>query len=136
MTATPPLEIATRIETIESAYEFMLAYAAQGRTGSEQAGSSQVRQFLVDLESALDGLAATAAESLETNGDMSEADFNFVDVIEDDARKARAAVRIVLGQDAISSQLIDNLNACVHVRAMLTDLFLLDEVLVSRKAKG
>jgi len=35
----------------------------------------------------------------------------------------------VLAQSAIGSQLIDNLNASIHVRALLTDLFLLDEVL-------
>jgi hypothetical protein len=33
----------------------------------------------------------------------------------------------VLGQKSISSQLVDNLNASVHVRALLTDLFLLGE---------
>jgi hypothetical protein len=30
---------------------------------------------------------------------------------------------------SISSQLIDNLNASIHLRALLTDLFLLDEIL-------
>jgi hypothetical protein len=34
-----------------------------------------------------------------------------------------------LSQPAISSQLIDNLNASIHLRALLTDLFLLDEIL-------
>jgi hypothetical protein len=35
---------------------------------------------------------------------------------------------------AISSQLIDNLNASIHPRALLTDLFLLDEILKLRRA--
>jgi hypothetical protein len=35
----------------------------------------------------------------------------------------------VLAQPAISSQLIDNLNASIHLRALLTDLFLVDELL-------
>jgi hypothetical protein len=35
----------------------------------------------------------------------------------------------VLDRDAISSQLIDNLNASIHLRALLTDLFLIGEVL-------
>lgn len=35
----------------------------------------------------------------------------------------------VLAQSAISSQLIDNLNASIHLRALLTDLFLLGEIL-------
>jgi hypothetical protein len=40
-----------------------------------------------------------------------------------------AALKLVLAQPAISSQLIDNLNASIHLRALLTDLFLLDEIL-------
>jgi hypothetical protein len=35
---------------------------------------------------------------------------------------------MVLAQPAISSQLIDNLNASIHLRALLTDLFLIGEV--------
>jgi len=38
----------------------------------------------------------------------------------------------VLAQSSISSQLIDNLNASIHLRALLTDLFLISEV-VKRK---
>ncbi len=37
-------------------------------------------------------------------------------------------IELVLAQTAISSQLIDNLNASIHLRALLTDLFLLAEV--------
>jgi hypothetical protein len=51
-----------------------------------------------------------------------------IEVVQRDAGDARAAVRLVLAQPIISSQLIDNLNASVHVRALLTDLFLLDDV--------
>jgi hypothetical protein len=46
-----------------------------------------------------------------------------------DAGNALAAVRLVLLQPSIGSQLIDNLNASIHLRALLTDLFLLDEAL-------
>ncbi len=46
-----------------------------------------------------------------------------------DARDSLAAVQLVLAQPAISSQLIDNLNASIHLRALLTDLFLIDEIL-------
>ena len=53
----------------------------------------------------------------------------FVSVLDHDARNARAAVRLVLAQPSIGSQLVDNLNASSHVRAVLTDLFLLDEAL-------
>jgi hypothetical protein len=34
-----------------------------------------------------------------------------------------------LARRTIGSQMIDNLNASIHLRALLTDLFLLDEAL-------
>jgi len=40
-----------------------------------------------------------------------------------------AAIQLVLAQPTISSQLVDNLNASIHVHALLTDLFLIDEIL-------
>jgi len=36
---------------------------------------------------------------------------------------------LALAQKSISSQLVDNLNASIHLRALLTDVFLIDEVL-------
>ena len=58
----------------------------------------------------------------------------FIDVIGRDARNAQAALQLVLAQPAISSQLVDNLNASIHLRALLTDLFLIDEVLKNRRS--
>ena len=54
---------------------------------------------------------------------------DFERVMGEDAAKALAAVRLVLAQPGISSQLVDNLNASLHLRALLTDVFLVDEVL-------
>jgi hypothetical protein len=51
------------------------------------------------------------------------------EVMQRDARDTRAAVGLTMAQSAISSQLIDNLNASIHFRALLTDLFLIDEAL-------
>ena len=48
-------------------------------------------------------------------------------VLRQDVANARAVIRFVLAQRAIGSQIIDNLNASIHVRALLTDIFLLDE---------
>jgi hypothetical protein len=53
----------------------------------------------------------------------------FVAVLDRDSRDSLAAIEVVLAQTAISSQLIDNLNASIHLRALLTDLFLLGEIL-------
>ena len=52
----------------------------------------------------------------------------FQAVLARDARDSLAAVELVLAQPTISSQLIDNLNASIHLRALLTDLFLIDEI--------
>jgi len=48
----------------------------------------------------------------------------------------RFARSISLAQQALSSQLIDNLNASIHIRALLTDIFLIDETLKARESHG
>ena len=124
-------ELDQRIEAIESGYEFMLAYAAQGRdTDKGAAAGRNVREYLERMSAALDGLgavigacAASVDPALATQG---AASFAAVDA---DARIAHAAVRLVLARPDISSQLIDNLNASIHLRALLTDLFVVDEAL-------
>lgn len=107
------------IEVIEAGYEFMLAYAAQGRQSDEGPGGSEVRTTLTGMSEA----AAKIAEVMA--GDSSD----FASVVLEDARKSLAAIELVLAQDKISSELIDNLNASIHVRALLTDLFLLSETI-------
>ena len=57
-----------------------------------------------------------------------------IDPARADARKARAGMKLALAQRAIGSQLIDNLNASIHLRALLTDLFLIDEAVASAGA--
>jgi hypothetical protein len=53
----------------------------------------------------------------------------FLVVLDRDAGSSPAAIELALAQPSISSQLIDNLNASIRLRALLTDLFLLGEVL-------
>ena len=126
MTETGESTLAERIEAVEQAYEFMLAYAAQGR---EDEGGS-IRQFLERAAAALDGLsAATTASQQAPITASSEALAAFLEILDDDARKARAALQLALAQKSISSQLVDNLNASIHLRALLTDIFLIDEAL-------
>jgi len=123
--------IRARIEAVEQGYEFFLAYAAQGIT-SDQASKSgeQLRDFLRKMDDALEGLAE-AFRSLVTVEAPSQRDayYAVIDVLAGDVEKTQAVVQLVMAQPGISSQLIDNLNASIHVRALLTDLFLLDEVL-------
>ena len=136
-------EVARRCETIEQAYEFMLAYAAQGlrRDGGSQVGG-QVRDHLSRAAAALTDLGAAYAavvngavkDAAQGAGLEAAAYRAFVQVLDRDARSAKAAFDLVLAQPVISSQLVDNLNASIHVRTLLTDLFLIDEVLKTSSA--
>lgn len=119
-----------RIEAIEEAYEFMLAYAAQGSSGDEGSSGSEIRNQLKRSDDAMVGLVRYLRDVIKNDKIKAAREFHaFVDVVERDIRDAQAAIRLVLAQRAISSQLIDNLNALIHLRALLTDLFLVDEVL-------
>lgn len=124
-------ELSQRIDKIEAAYEFMLAYAAQGHESDKGTGQGQeIRQYLNDIDVAADGLSAiTRIVAEEKNGDDAKRFSAFIDALESDAQKARGAVAMVLTQNAISSLLIDNLNASIHLRALLTDMFIIDEAL-------
>ena len=53
----------------------------------------------------------------------------FERVIAEDCRKASAAIAFLLSQEKIGSEIVDNLNASIHLRAVLTDLFLYSEAL-------
>ena len=127
-------ELDRRIEAIESGYEFMLAYAAQGRdTDKGAAAGRNVRDYLERMAGALDGLGAViGACAASVDPSLATQAAAFFAAVDADARIARAAVRLVLARPDVSSQLIDNLNASIHVRALLTDLFLVDEILKSR----
>lgn len=120
-------DLGARIEIIERGYEYLLAYAAQGR--QDDAGS-EVRQTLTNMHTALDGLAGLLSLALTTASAATARDSaGFIEAVTDDARKARGAIGLVLSRPAISSLLIDNLNASIHLRALLTDVFLADQAL-------
>lgn len=119
-----------RCNAIEECYEFMLAYAAQGLTTQASDGKgAQIRTYLERALRALTGLADAYAAAVQREGLSPVAPYTaFLAVLDRDAKDSRAAVELVLAQPAISSQLIDNLNASIHLRALLTDLFLIDEI--------
>jgi len=129
-TVNPRDILAAHCNTIEETYEFMLAYAAQGLSGDAGSHSGgQLREFLnrtVGALAELTGVFRTIVQ--EENLQPAEKYHAFLTVMERDARDALAAIQIVIGQPSISSQLIDNLNASIHLRALLTDLFLIDEI--------
>jgi hypothetical protein len=119
---------------VEESYEFMLAYAAQGLLTHESSGNgSQLLEFLNRTHETLGQLAELFERVIEEAGSTPRDGYlDFVEVIREDARKAGAAVRLAMIQPKISSQLIDNLNASIHLRAVLTDIFLLDEIISPR----
>jgi hypothetical protein len=123
-----------RCDAIEECYEFLLAYAAQGLSGdASQPNAVQARTLLTRAEAALDGLSDALRGAVAAAGLAPRAAYDaFLGVLERDAADSLAAVRLVLAQPAISSQLVDNLNASIHLRALLTDLFLIDEILNQR----
>jgi hypothetical protein len=132
---TPRTDLERRCNAIEEGYEFMLAYAAQGLAGDQASQSGgQLREFLEATAVALTGLgrlfgALVSQERLQP-AERYEA---FLAVLDRDAGDALAAVQLVLAQPCISSQLVDNLNASIHLRALLTDLFLIDEILKTQR---
>jgi hypothetical protein len=124
-------DVSARCNAIEEFYEFMLAYAGQGLSGKENSqSSSQVRDFLNRAVDALTGLAEVYASAVrQENLQPAERYLSFLAVLEKDALDSLATIHLVLAQATISSQLIDNLNASIHLRALLTDLFVIDEIL-------
>ena len=120
-----------RTDTIEEAYEFFLAYASQGLPTDENT-SHPIREHLKRFDQSLTGIGDFFLGCARQLGVTDLAPYRkYVDVITRDAGDAQAAIQLVLAQHAIGSQTIDNLNASIHIRALLTDLFLIDEILKS-----
>jgi hypothetical protein len=116
-------DFSAQIEAVESVYEFMLAYAAQGRESDKgAAGASEIRAKLESLLETLAILESDVAKQLLPAGFQ-----DFAATLALDATRAGSAVELALSRSRISSQLVDNLNASIHLRAVLTDLFLIDE---------
>lgn len=112
--------IADDIEAIEAGYEFLLAYAAQGRPAGDESGPGPHAR--PTIESIADGMQNIAAAFADSSDD-------FEKVIASDCRNAGAALRFILSQGKIGSEIVDNLNASIHLRAVLTDLFLYSEAI-------
>jgi hypothetical protein len=129
-------DLSERSDTIEECYEFMLAYAAQGLPSDEGSRSGgQIREYLGRAVKAISGLADSCATAVKQERlDPAEKYRVFFAVLERDASDSLAAIELVLAQPAIGSPLIDNLNASIHLRALLTDLFLLTEIAKIQRA--
>jgi hypothetical protein len=124
-------DLSARCNTIEECYEFFLAYAGQGLSGKEKShAGAEVRQYLDRAAETLAGLAGDFTSAVkQENFQPADRYLAFLAVLDRDARDSLVSIQLVLAQETISSQLIDNLNASIHLRALLTDLFLIDEIL-------
>ncbi len=115
--------LAGHIDTIERGYEYLLAYAAQGR--QDEAGT-ELRERLTSMHAALTAMQGSIPAAI-AGADESLGTAAFTDAVERDVAVARGAIGVVLSRARIASLLVDNLNASVHLRALLTDLFLLEQ---------
>ena len=132
-----PLDLDRLCDTIEDCYEFTLSYAAKGLATEDGSGlGRQLREKLANATEAMRGLNRACAAAARALGLTPAAPYDsFFAVLARDAESSIAALELVLAQPLISSQLIDNLNASIHLRALLTDLFLVAEIFSLRQAQ-
>ncbi|MCL4186786.1 MAG: hypothetical protein KJZ85_04205 [Rhodobacteraceae bacterium] len=114
-------------DVIEESYEFMLAYAAQGRKHemAEGAGESQIRQYLRRMLAALDECSTAVAGGIGGRDGAA-----FAERFRGDIAVARSVVSLLLAQPSISSEMVDNSNGLIALRAFLTDVFFVDQVVL------
>src|SRR5688572_17220224 len=100
-------ELKDRCSRIEEAYEFMLAYAAQGlRTEPGSGTGSQIRAMLTVCNNSLTGLADVFTQIVRADKlEPKSAYDNFIAVLDRDANDAQASVQLALAQPSISSQM-------------------------------
>jgi hypothetical protein len=131
-------DVQERCNTIEECYEFTLSFAAQGLSsdlGSES--GKRVRELLGLAASALRGLKESCVAAVKQEHLLPAEPYEaFFAVLGRDVENSIAAIELVLAQPVISSQLIDNLNASIHLRAMLTDLFLVSEIIETHQIRA
>lgn len=119
--------IRQNIETVEEAYEYMLAYAAQGRA-EEGAGAdgAQIRTFLRQYSVAVDAIIEALDSIVESNAEAGI----FVKNFRSESETMASVLNIMLARDNISSEVVDNANGLISVRAYLTSLFFMDKAIL------
>src|SRR6185437_7432399 len=82
------MELGEAIDAVEETYEFMLAYAAQGRRQEDNDTAGGIRASLKKADGALSAIAGTTVSGAEAAA--------FLEIVRQDAAKASAAIRLVL----------------------------------------
>jgi hypothetical protein len=124
-------EIRQQIETIEECYEYMLAYAAQGRS-DEGAGpdGAQIRTFLTQISGAI----AAISQSIDGIVEQAPSAAAFVEGFKRESAVVDSVVNIMLASGNVSSEIVDNANGLISVRAYLTSLFFMDKAILPKDA--
>ena len=93
---TDKIKIRENIELVEEAYEYMLAYAAQGRA-DEGAGpdGAHIRTFLVQLNEATDDILAVMDDVHAISPNSSA----FFEALKSDAATVKSVMSIMLGKE-------------------------------------
>ena len=123
-------EIRDAFDDIEEAYEFMLAYAAQGHNSeqSDGGGPSRIRRYLQRFRSATECLESNLPSDCGKPGGEA-----FGGQCLADSRAVRSVIDILLAQDSITSSMIDYTNGLIVMRSFLTDVFFVDQVLLPNR---
>lgn len=126
---TDSAAIRQNIEIVEEAYEFMLAYAAQGRT-EEGAGpdGAHIRTFLQRFAEAA-GAMRSQTEALMAGGKSDGG--ALLDSFQRDSNTVLSVLHLLLGRDNISSEMVDNTNGLIVMRSYLTTLFFIDKSIIA-----
>ena len=121
-------EIRRNIELVEEAYEFMLAYAAQGRA-DEGAGpdGAHIRTFLTQFSEATDNIINYLDELSGLYGTTD----TFIKAALTDANTVKSVMAIMLQKENVSSEMVDNANGLITVRSYLTALFFIDKAVLN-----
>jgi|ETNmetMinimDraft_16_1059900.scaffolds.fasta_scaffold225279_1 hypothetical protein len=120
-------------DVIEETYEFMLAYAAQGRIDEDPSSSPNIRELLQKTKDALEQIINKfELEDGIILDNFSNDFFKIFNLLAEDAEKSLKVVMLALSCKPITSQLVDNINASIHIRTLLTDIFLVDEYLKTK----
>jgi hypothetical protein len=124
-------EIRQQIETIEECYEYMLAYAAQGRS-DEGAGpdGAQIRTFLTQISGAI----VAITQSIDGIVEQAPSAAAFVEGFKRESAVVDSVVNIMLASGNVSSEIVDNANGLISVRAYLTSLFFMDKAILPKDA--
>lgn len=117
-------------DQIEESYEFLLAYAAQGRKHEteEGGGESQVRQYARRFHTALGDMSETLKGGLGSPEGQP-----FIARFQSDIEVVRSILGLLLARPSISSDMIDNTNGLIAMRALLTDIFFVDTAVLPER---